>query len=94
MKPIRYTCQFLDGTDAQGRILAIDKIKCESYARRHGWDFIEGPRLQAVMVWFALRRDGHSVEADFDEFVEELADFEITRDDDELDDDELEADPS
>ena len=61
------------------RVLAADRIVAESLIRRRGWAFEEGPRLYSALAWAAAKRLGETT-ADYDEFLETLADWNLSVD--------------
>lgn len=77
----------------QVRILAIDKIRYENYARQNGLEVKDGPRSLAYLLYSALTREGRIVnDIDFDDFAMNiLIDFETNPD---TDTSESEANPT
>lgn len=84
--------ELIDGTVIEDeRVLAADKVRAEGVFRSKGWPFEDGPRLGTVLAWAALQRAGHTDTKDVADFLEQLADYQVTNADP---DDEDEPDPT
>lgn len=81
MKKILINVETLDGTLIEGvRLLAVDRIKANTIARMNNIPWEENPQCHGLLVFCALRREGRTSAADFDEFLSQVADYEITND--------------
>lgn len=90
-----FNLELLDGTVlGPVRILAADKIAAESSARKQRWHWDDNPRIHTLMGFYAARRTGLTNAANYDEFMEQLADFSISNDDGQDDDEDPTEDGS
>ena len=81
-----------DGTTFEDvRVLAADKIRAEAVCREKGWDMNSPLRTAVVFAWAALKRRGETDTNDVAEFLDQIADYEISREDEA---DEDESDPT
>lgn len=76
------------------RILAVDKIAAEATCRAQHWPYEDTPRVHLLMGFHALRRTGQTDAPDFDAFLADVADYVMTRTDDDDEDDEADPTPA
>lgn len=81
MKKIYINVENLDGTIIEGvRLLAADRIKANKIARMNEIPWEENPQCHGLLVFCALRRTGQTLADNFEDFIEQVADYEITND--------------
>lgn len=81
MKKIYLNVENLDGTLIEGvRLLAADRIKANKIARMNDIPWEENPQCHGLLVFCALRRTGQTGADNFEDFINQVADYEITSD--------------
>lgn len=78
--PVYITLELADSVVGPFRVLAADKIATERTCRRFKWDFADGPRTHTLMAFYAAKRLGHTAAEDYDHFMTELIDYQISND--------------
>lgn len=78
--PVYITLELTTGIVGPFRVLAADKIATERTCRRFKFDFADGPRTHTLMAFYAARRLGHTHADDYDAFMTELVDYQISND--------------
>lgn len=69
----------LDGRTITGvRVLATDRIKAQKIARHNSIPWTTGPECESLIAYTALTRTGDVTATNYDDFLNELADFRLT----------------
>lgn len=65
------------------RIYAADRIRAAHMARTRGIPWEDGPEAQALLIYAAMRRTEKTNALDFDDFLAQVTDFQVTAEDSE-----------
>lgn len=65
------------------RIYAADRIRAAAMARTRGIPWEDGPEAQALLIYAAMRRTQKTDALEFDDFLAQVIDFQVSADEDE-----------
>lgn len=79
MKKFYITVENIDTTvNGPVRMLAADRIRANSIARMNNMEWSDNPQCQALLAFAAMRRASLTQAENFDDWLAQVADFEIT----------------